>query len=444
MSEYWWNDSLAFSARTDVGMRRSNNQDSYSASPAPSARLWQSRGHVFVVADGMGAHAAGELASKMATDVVTQSYLKRVDQPIPDALRDALLEAHDTIKKKGNSDLAFKDMGTTCDALVLLPGKAYIGHVGDSRVYRLRNHVFEQMTFDHSLFWEVKYLHSANSTYCDPSNVPKNIITRSLGPTEELEVALEGPFETLPGDVFLMCSDGLSGQFEDAELGQILEIFPPEEATETLINFANLRGGPDNITVIVARVKANPDLETLKETEKEVLDKRPPLSAAALTSLALGVLCLALFVVSMFAFGNGSNDPAAKSSCVTDVVRVVSLVGALGCLCAFFTLGKKTLFRAKRGDKNVGQLGSAPYARSSAVPTRRLCANVEALCRELCGVMKNDPVFTPDWKGLNGAAEKAAQARDANNFAESIRANFSVVNYVMRELRKYASRKKKK
>ena len=445
MSENWWSESLAYSARTDVGMRRSNNQDSYYVLPASSPRLWTSRGHLFIVADGMGVHAAGERASQLATTTVSQSYLKRTDQRPYAALRDSILDAHDTIKRQGRSDEAFHDMGTTCDALILLPQRAYIGHVGDSRVYRLRNHVIEQMTFDHSLVWEVKYGAGSQRTAREPINVPKNIITRSLGPTDNLEVALEGPFETKPGDAFLMCSDGLSGQVDDREIGQILSIFQPEEATESLVNLANLRGGPDNITVVVARVQSNPSVEEAEvEKAEKVYEKRPPLNGLAMTAAVVATVFILAFLGSFFISKPSVSETGAPQE---GGIQWGLTLGALALAAlstgAFLFLGRKTLFsKPAEVTPATEALGKGPYTRASAAPSKEFHKKIALVCDELCEVLRKDSVFTPDWQGISKALDQAKKCAEQKNYGAAIRANFSVINYIMRELRNYARQKK--
>ncbi len=431
MSDNWWGDSLTYAARTDVGMRRSNNQDSYCVLPAASARLWRNRGHLFVVADGMGAHAAGEFASRLATATVSQAYLKRTNQNPSDALRDSILEAHATIKRKGNSDPAFHGMGTTCDALVLLPYRALIGHVGDSRVYRLRNRVIEQMTFDHSLVWEIKYNQAPDSRRQE-EHIPKNVITRSLGPTDELTVALEGPFETRPGDAFLLCSDGLTGQIADSEIGQVLEIMQPEEATEFLVNLANLRGGPDNITVVVARIKTEPDPNALDSKKEEFYDKRPSLSGLALTFVTLAAVAWVATLASFFIDGI--------------LVKILSFISACVFTGLFVSFGRKTLFRLNMNgpEFEMSRLGKGPYTRASAVATPEFNDKIALTCDDLCEVLKKDSFITPDWEGIARAREQAKEAVEMKKYADAIRANISVVNYLMRELRKFAQQKKKK
>jgi protein phosphatase len=140
---------------------------------------------------------------------------------------------------------------------VLRPDGAWLAHVGDSRAYRIRNGIIEQLTYDHSYVWE--YARQVGKDPDDVQDFPHNIIHRCLGPrpSSELTIDIEGPHPIQPGDIFLMCSDGLSGQVDDPEMGVVASVLPPEEACRFLIDLANLRGGPDNITVIVVRVEGN-------------------------------------------------------------------------------------------------------------------------------------------------------------------------------------------
>ena len=141
---------------SDIGMRRANNQDSASVQISDSPERRQRRGHLFVVADGMGAHAAGELASKMAVEQIAHHYFRQNDSEATDAMRTAVLHANNEIYRRGQQNPEFHNMGTTASALAILPEGAVIGHVGDSRVYRLRKSILEQLTFDHSLVWEME------------------------------------------------------------------------------------------------------------------------------------------------------------------------------------------------------------------------------------------------------------------------------------------------
>lgn len=234
------------------------------------------RGDLFMVADGMGGHAAGELASQIATDCIPHAYRKQSDLPPPAALKKAIRKANATIHSKGQGDPDLTGMGTTCSCLVMVSGFALIAHVGDSRVYRLRGGKLEQLTADHSLVWEVAKA-SHVTTDKVPACIPKNYITRSLGPQDTVDVDIEGPHELQAGDVFLVCSDGLNAVVEDNVIGAIIGALPPEEATQTLIDLANLRGGPDNISIVVIAVEA----DTPDDASDEEPGEPPPLGALA-------------------------------------------------------------------------------------------------------------------------------------------------------------------
>src|SRR6478735_9795028 len=146
---------LKHASVSDLGMRRTNNQDALAVIVTDDVATWATRGHLLMVADGMGAHAAGELASKLAVDNIPHTYFKLRDLYPPAAIRQAIRDANTTIHTKGQSSIGFQGMGTTCSCLVLLPQGALVAHIGDSRIYRLRGDLLEQLTFDHSLVWEM-------------------------------------------------------------------------------------------------------------------------------------------------------------------------------------------------------------------------------------------------------------------------------------------------
>jgi protein phosphatase len=249
-------DQIEQASLTDVGVRRSHNQDNYAIQLAPDEEQWRARGHLFLVADGMGAHAVGEKASEQAARVIPHTYLKYANQGPATALRKAFIEANASIHACGQANREFQGMGTTGTALLLRQEGAWVGHVGDSRVYRIRNNTVEQLSYDHSLVWEY-----ARIKRIDPDEVqdiPANVIHRCLGPEPLVKVDVEGPHPLESGDVFVVCSDGLSGQITDLELGCVTTLLPAEEACRFLVDLANLRGGPDNITVLVVKIKEGP------------------------------------------------------------------------------------------------------------------------------------------------------------------------------------------
>ena len=404
-------------------MRRTNNQDSYKSVPAPTQRQFNERGHLFVVADGMGAHAAGELASKIAVDTVSQNYLKKVSETPFDAIYHAVMEAHNAIKIQGRSEAAFKGMGTTCVALLIVPQGAVVAHVGDSRVYRLRHGVMEQLTFDHSLLWELKRLGKlANSK--DESSVPKNVITRSLGPTENLTVDLEGPFPCEEGDTFLLCSDGLSGQIHDDEMAQIIGILPPEEATSALINLANLRGGPDNITVTVVKVTGMPTIGS-KENGFGIYKKRPPLTIPAQILLPIAItftlLAVVLFFVSM------------KNH--TGVGIGVSIIASL--LWGIFVYLARNFLIPEKEEKIMEPLGKGPYVRiriSLAVPFVETVDNYRKEAQEV--IVKNCPKI--DLVLIDKMEKKIEHCRERNDLAGMLAINLRTINYLFSYIKKNA------
>ena len=260
-SSFNWGNCLKYATATDVGMRRATNQDSHIEMIAPDPAEWYRSGHLFVVADGMGAHVAGELASKIAIDQVALLYEKQLQKSPPEALLAAIRGANAEIHRRGQANVEFHNMGTTISSLLVLPQGAILGHVGDSRVYQLRKSNLRQLTFDHSLVWEMR----ASGQMSDQAEVlnaiPKNVITRSLGPHPDVQVDLEGPYPLQVGDKFLLCSDGLTGKVSDEEIGGILFNLDPQPAAEFLICLANLRGGPDNITVTIVEA-VRPELAT--------------------------------------------------------------------------------------------------------------------------------------------------------------------------------------
>ena len=256
-------EPVRYHALTDVGVKRSHNQDAFAVQPAVDAVAYFANGHVFVVADGMGGHAVGEKASAKAVRDIPFLYLKHAKEGICNAIRRAIVETNAGIHAIGEENPEFRGLGTTGTALVVRAEGAWVGHVGDSRCYRIRDGQAEQLTFDHSWVWEI-----ARRQGVDPDELgdfKKNVIIRSLGPDAEVEVDVEGPHPLKPGDAFLLCSDGLTGVVTPQEVGVIVQAMPPEDATRLLVHLANLRGGPDNITVLIVRI---PDGTSSDDTKK--------------------------------------------------------------------------------------------------------------------------------------------------------------------------------
>lgn len=278
-----WEQKVQYASLSDVGMRRQNNEDSYAVQVSQSEDEFLRRGHLFLVADGMGGHAVGELASKIAAETIPHNYFK---SPLTDpriSLQAAITAANSAIHEKGELNRDFQRMGTTCSVLTLSPRGAILGHVGDSRCYRIRRDRIDQLTYDHSLEWEIRRRDEKAAEKFDFSN-HRNIILRSLGPEASVQVDLEGPFPVLPDDAYLLCSDGLSNQISDAEMGAITRELSPTQACRLLVHLANLRGGPDNSTVLIIRVGPLP--ANIPPPPPDPVDERPS---------ALGWMWLAAF-----------------------------------------------------------------------------------------------------------------------------------------------------
>jgi serine/threonine protein phosphatase PrpC len=240
---------LAVSARTDTGRLRKGNEDNLYADANEYRGL-------FIVADGMGGHAAGEIASQMAVDVLASELADLNDLAAPDAgqrLSDTLKLANRSVFQRTMKEVDKTGMGSTASALLISDTRYLIGHVGDSRIYLVRDGVMTQLTHDHSLVQE-----QVDAGLITPEQArhhpQSNVITCCIGMSSEIEPdVITG--ETRVGDVFLLASDGLTGMVEDRRLKQLLESRAnPERIVNAMIADANNNGGIDNITAIVVKV----------------------------------------------------------------------------------------------------------------------------------------------------------------------------------------------
>lgn len=435
-----WSDSLEFVALSDVGMRRASNQDAHAEVLAADEESRRRRGHLFVLCDGMGAHAAGELASQMAVEGIPHTYLKLADQPAPDALRKSIVEANHQIHHRGQANLDFQGMGTTASVLALLPQGALVAHVGDSRVYRLRGQRLDQLTFDHSLVWEMS---AAGQVPKDalPGFVPKNIITRSLGPHSEVQVDLEGPFPLEVGDTFLLCSDGLSGQVSDEEIGVLLQCLPLPDATQVLIDLANLRGGPDNVTITVVRVKSPAMTVAGGKPEPLAIGAESTPVAAPASSLGRSLATAAIFLaVAIVLAALGQRE--VLSSTVMYALAVVSAA-------AGFALGLNILLqRLTAGGgpelRYLGpeaRLGRGPHVTTECKPNEDLVGTLVSMVEQLRDAAHEEQ-WSVDWSKFDRFAQNGKAAVDRHDFAAAVREYASALQFLMSELRHQRAGKK--
>lgn len=224
---------------TDVGRQRSTNEDSLFVQPP-----------YFAVADGMGGAKAGEVASRLAVEVLEEELARHPDDPPEAQLSQALQEANKRIFELSTDDESRRGMGTTVTAARVHDREVSLGHVGDSRAYRLREGDLEQLTRDHSLVAELQRSGQLSAEAAE-HHPQRSIITRALGPEPDVEVDTY----TVPGregDVFLLCSDGLTGMVSDDEMASIVRRAGSlDDAAENLVRAANQSGGKDNITVVL-------------------------------------------------------------------------------------------------------------------------------------------------------------------------------------------------
>jgi protein phosphatase len=237
---------LRHSARTDVGKTRDHNEDSYGVG---SAELAEQLGELLVVCDGMGGHAAGEVASKIGTDTILAVYYGDSADDRQIALVQAFEQANSAIFARGQGS-----MGTTGVAALLHHDALLVANVGDSRAYLIRDGEIRQVSRDHSFVSDqvAAGLITPEQARFSPH---RNVITRALGYQPEVTVDIfRLPLQL--NDAIVLSSDGLHGLMSDSEILQIVTTQPPDQATQALIELANSRGGTDNITVVLAQVDA--------------------------------------------------------------------------------------------------------------------------------------------------------------------------------------------
>ncbi len=317
-------DQIEHAGLTDVGVKRPHNQDNLAIQIIPDPEQWREIGHLFLVADGMGGHAVGEKASEQAARMIPHIYSKHAKPGVPTAIPTDDTEANASIHAVGEQNKEFNGMGTTSTGLVILEDVAWLAHVGDSRAYRIREGMIQQLTYDHSYVWEY-----ARRKHIDPSEVhdlPTNVIHRCLGPQPFVEVDIEGPHELQVDDIFVLCSDGLSGEVTDHEIGVIASTLPPREACRFLVDLANLRGGRDNITVIIVRVTE--PTETEETTKQASPSKKKSRISWPVLALLMGIL-LAGGAIALKVTGVGGNALAGGLFAMAFVPCVVGLIGLI-------------------------------------------------------------------------------------------------------------------
>ena len=257
---------LIVSAMTDQGLVRPNNEDNF--------YIAEEKG-ILVVADGMGGHASGEVASKMAIDIIRDSFKGESGESEPiigkynddysettNRIGSAIRLANMAIYEASQNDPRWQGMGTTLAAVIVNNKRLSIAHVGDSRVYLIRAGDIAQLTDDHTLVYEQVKREIMTKEEADVSDM-KNLLTRAVGIRPEVEVDLD-ELTLADGDILILCTDGLSSMVTDDDiLSVVISVEDPSVACDRLVDLANNNGGQDNITVIVAYLKKSNWLSSL-------------------------------------------------------------------------------------------------------------------------------------------------------------------------------------
>ena len=244
---------VKFGARTDMGQVRENNEDKFDFYEPETPEVLAHRGCLYAVADGIGGALAGQIASEMMLKNVIANYY---DSPAPDlqtAMRDAIVQTNDRIFHLAQMIPERSGMGTTLVGAIFIEDRVVIAQVGDSRGYLVRDGQITQVTHDHS--WVEEQVRAGLMRREDAEMSPfRNVITRSIGAAANVVPDFYEE-KAQVGDVWVLCSDGLTGHVQEGEILQIAAAQAPSEAVRQLVELANARGGRDNITVFVVSVR---------------------------------------------------------------------------------------------------------------------------------------------------------------------------------------------
>ena len=246
---------IEVSVQSDIGCLRQNNEDSFGYWEPEDDRQFQRKGRLAVVADGMGGYEGGQEASRLAVETLVAVYRDFGGDDPQAALIEALQAAHEQIRQYSFAHPELRGMGTTCTAAAVVQDALYYVHVGDTRLYLIRDGQISRVTRDHSYVGRLveSGMISAEEAETHPQ---RNILTAALGTNPDLIMDSPGHPEPLrPEDVLLLCSDGLWGLVRDSEMLDAVENKSAEQAGREMIELARERGGPDNITVEILRLR---------------------------------------------------------------------------------------------------------------------------------------------------------------------------------------------
>ncbi|MFO7525256.1 MAG: Stp1/IreP family PP2C-type Ser/Thr phosphatase [Ignavibacteriaceae bacterium] len=278
---------IEYSGQTDIGMVRTDNQDSLGKFPPDGLDIYQEKGVLFVVADGMGGHTGGKQASSIAVETTGTVYYESSRNP-SEALKEAIISANKKIFRTAETTSGLSKMGTTCTALVMVGDQAIIGHVGDSRIYRIENGKIEQLTNDHTKVQEM--LREGVLTPEEAKVYPsKSVLARALGVEENVKVDIISNIPLKSGQKYLICSDGLA-KVKETEILNIITENSIEASCKKFVALANERGGKDNVTVQIISVESQ---------DSEVFSDQPEKSGSGKSKMII----FSFLLIALIAFG---------------------------------------------------------------------------------------------------------------------------------------------
>ena len=246
--------TVTFAHLTDIGRVRARNEDFLGAFEPDDPEILRSRGRLFVVADGMGGLARGDVASRLAVETLRDAYYEAErSAPLPESLRASVQIANEAVYRESRVAAGEVPMGTTLTALVIRDHDGFLAHVGDSRAFLIRGRQIRQLTEDHSLVAELVRSGALSATEAD-NHPSAHVILRALGLAQDVTIEVQGPLALRSGDTLVLCTDGLTRPVKPHEIQRLAAIRPLRRACERLVSLANERGGPDNITLQLIRL----------------------------------------------------------------------------------------------------------------------------------------------------------------------------------------------
>ena len=307
---------------TDVGRARPRNEDYVKHHVPLEPEQLARKGSIYLVADGMGGHQAGDVASRGAVEKAIEHYYEDSSDEIGKSLIRAFQIANEQIHAQAEADPSKSGMGTTLVAAVILGRKVYVANVGDSRAYLINRQKMTQITHDHS--WVEEQVRVGLLTPEQALRHPqRNLVTRALGSRPSVEVDLfEGEIDA--GDTLLLCSDGLTGRVKDREIERIVRDSHPQQAAKELVDLANERGGKDNITVLI--ISAREELETVRAVPIAPVGGKPIHRSRAAVAIVIALAILALTVGGLLAVHSLTGDKPTETPTASPPVTTVTVM----------------------------------------------------------------------------------------------------------------------